>query len=75
MPGLPSSLNIRDFRQHAQRMRMRVFLRMPCISLGVGIVVVPIGIVVVGVARRIVRLALHNVQCSGPDVLGLGVRQ
>ncbi|BCS29255.1 uncharacterized protein APUU_70825S [Aspergillus puulaauensis] len=69
MPGLPSSLNIRYFRQRAQRIRF--FLWTLRISLGVGIVTIAVGIVM-GVARRIARFALHNVQHSGPDALGVG---
>lgn len=77
MPGLPSPLNIRYFRQHAQRMslRLRCFLWALPILLRVGIVVAPIAFVVVDVARRIVRLALHNVQRPGPGALELAGRQ
>lgn len=72
VPELPSSLNVRYFRQRAQRIRfflwtLRIFLR-------VGIVTITIGIVM-GVARRIAGFALHNVQHSGLDALGLGGRQ
>lgn len=76
MPGLPSPLNIRYLRQHAQRMRLRFFMwTLLPILLRVGIVVVPIGFAIVGVARRIVRFALRNVQRPGPGALELADRQ